>query len=512
MKRLIIVIGVCILAIVLHFRAADAIRDQARDFDSLDAYVQEQMDRSSIPGLSYAVIRAGEIVHMNGFGTAAGDGRQMTPQTPLYIGSVGKTFTALAIRQLVDAGKLELNAPVTRYLPDFRLAEQGLSSQITILDLVEHTSGFGEQAGNDPAFYDPQSTTQDLIRRLESYRLDSTVGESFAYSNINYILLGAVIEVVSGLKYPVYVQEKIFDPLGMDNSYTEEGAAIAGGLSAGYRYFFGAPAAVELDEPQGAIAAGFLISSTEDMARYLIAFTEHGRVGEISVVNPDGKPQPEDQSRTYNIHWLDQDEVKRPSNTETHSGGWLNYSAGIAFMPGERVGVVVLANSFPAQWLPVKDGFAIALDVLRLYTGNLNSPPTIPLTSLYLVVDFIFLAIAGFVMIRALTLRNWKHHLERMDRRTRAWLPSILIDFCFPLFVLIGFPGIILASTGNFNPLWGWNRLTFQVPDVAAAMLVLFTVWFGIGCVKAWIFLALTRSYRSHEVMQNQVLESIEHQ
>ena len=485
-NRLIYAFILICLLILMSFASVTADDFQIMDLAEIDSYVQEQMRRSSIPGLSYAIIQNGEIIHMNAFGVANPEGSLMTPQTPLYIGSVGKTFTALSVRQLVNAGKLDLNSAVVNYIPSFMVADPVAARQITIRQLLDHTSGFSTQDGNDPVFYRPDASNEELVQFLANVHLNRPVGESNEYSNINYIILGRVIEVVSGMSYASYVQENIFNPMDMNNSFSNEEKARIDGLSAGYRYYFGLPVAVDLKEPEGAMAAGFLMSSAQDMAQYLIAFTEHGIYNGVAIVNPDRQPRPQDQQLTYNIDWLTQDEAKRPSNTETHSGAWLNYSAGIAFMPVEQIGVVVLANAYPAQWLPVKDAFAITYDVLRLFTGNPPNPPTIPLTRLYLLVDAILLVLAGLVTLRFFTLRTWKTKLMEKGKSIRIWLPALLADFLMPLFVLLIVPPLILASSGHINPFWCWNRLIFQIPDVASAILIMACLLLLVGMKKMW--------------------------
>jgi len=483
MRKLLLGLSLCLFAMLAPMPETGAVF-HGDEFDRIDDYLQEHLERSSIPGASYAIVDHGRIVHMNAIGVAGPDGRAMTPQTPLYIGSVGKTFTALAIRQLMNAGQLDLNLPVVGYLPEFTLADESAARLITIRQLLDHTSGLGNQDGNDPVFYDPEATNADLVRLMAAYRTNRPVGETFEYSNLNYIILGRVIEVVSGIPYADYIQAHIFDLLEMQHSHTDEDRASADGLSAGYRYYFGLPVAVDLDEPAGAIAAGFQMSCAEDMARYLIAFSGHGQYGGVSVVSPDGHPRPEDLQLVYNIDWLTQAEAKRISNTETHSGGWLNYSAGIAFMPAEQIGVVVLANANPSQWMPVKDAFALTYDVLRLYTGNAPAPPTLPLRSLYLVADVILALITLFVVYRLNSLRAWERDLTRKGRRAGVWLPSLCMDLALPLFVLLVLPCLILASSGRFNPIWCWNRLAFQVPDATWAMLVMTLALLFVGAWK----------------------------
>jgi CubicO group peptidase (beta-lactamase class C family) len=454
------------------------------DLAAIDAYVQTQMERSSVPGLAYAIVEDGRVVHLQAFGVAGPDGRAMTPQTPLYIGSVGKTFTALATRQLTNAGLLDLDAPVVDYLPWFTLADADAARQITTRHLLMHTSGFGNLAGNDPALYNANTTGEELVRRLATLRLNRPVGQTYEYSNINYIILGQVLEAAAAMPYDEYVQRHIFAPLEMNHSYLSEAAARQDGLSAGYRYYFGLPVAVDVPEPMGAMAAGFHISSAEDMAHYLIAFMEHGRYQDISVVNPDGQPRSDDRQIYYNINWIDLREASSSGNTEAHSGGWLNYSAGIAFMPYEGVGVVTLANAFPAQFWDVKDAYAITFDVLRLYTGNPPEPLKPRLTTLYMLGDAALLVALAFVGYRFTTLRHWR--LNKGRKRPFTWLPSLLVDLLLPLFVLLVWPVMQVASPGNINlnPWWNWQRLAFSVPDMIPALFLLAAALLAIGLVK----------------------------
>ncbi len=110
-------------------KPADAKPDSAKpvsnsvSYDAIDAYIQEKMHRLNIPGVSLAIVEGDQIVHVRGFGQARPGGETPTPQTPFFIGSLTKSFTALAIMQLVEAGKIELDAPVQRYLPWFRVAD-----------------------------------------------------------------------------------------------------------------------------------------------------------------------------------------------------------------------------------------------------------------------------------------------------------------------------------------------------------------------------------------------------
>ena len=225
------------------------------------------------------------------------------------------------------------------------------------------------------------------------------------------------------------------------------------------------------------------------MAHYLIAFTEHGRYKDISLVNLDRELDRAEQQHYYNIDWVDLRETEPHGNTEVHSGGWLNYSAGLAFMPYDRIGVVVLANSYPAQWLDVKDAFAIAMDVLRLYTGNPPDPVKPALITLYLIVDAVLLAFVGLIVWRWISVRWWRQRATRAHRRPWILVLFVLLDWLLPLYLLLVWPVVQLASPGNINykPWWNWNRLAYSVPDVTGALFLLAVALLGVGVTKLWI-------------------------
>ena len=128
-------------------RASAKPASNSGSYDAIDAYVEEQMHRLKIPGASLAIVEGGEIVHLRGFGRARPGGEAPTPQTPFVLGSTTKSFTALAVMQLVEAGKIELDAPVQRYLPWFRVADPEASAQITVRHLLNQTSGMSLVAG-----------------------------------------------------------------------------------------------------------------------------------------------------------------------------------------------------------------------------------------------------------------------------------------------------------------------------------------------------------------------------
>ena len=185
-------------------------------YEAMDAYVEAQMKHLNIPGAALAIVEGDTITHLRGFGKARPGGEAPTPQTPFFIGSLTKSFTALAIMQLVEYGKIELDAPVRRYLPWFRLADLKASSQITVRHLLNQTSGLPMLLGmanlDDTA--DRPDATERQVRGLSTLKLNRAVGSKFEYSNLNYNVLGLIVEAASGESYAAYIQKHVFTPLG----------------------------------------------------------------------------------------------------------------------------------------------------------------------------------------------------------------------------------------------------------------------------------------------------------
>jgi CubicO group peptidase (beta-lactamase class C family) len=164
---------------------------QQLDPSVIDEYVTEQMTVLEIPGVAIGIVRGDQIEYMQGYGIADDTGRAMTPQTPFLVASFSKSITALGVMQLVDEGKIELDAPVQTYLPWFQVADAEYSPQITVRHLLNQTSGFSELEGDkrnlDKNFAD--DALENSIRELKSASLNSLPGTSFEYSNTNYDIL-----------------------------------------------------------------------------------------------------------------------------------------------------------------------------------------------------------------------------------------------------------------------------------------------------------------------------------
>jgi CubicO group peptidase (beta-lactamase class C family) len=188
--------------------------------------------------------------------------------------------------QLVEAGKIRLDAPVQRYLPWFRVADPAASARITVRHLLYQTSGF-PAAGYACQTDQVTMTLEQYVRSLDTLTLDRPVGSKHEYCSTNYDVLGLIVQTVSGQPYGAYIEQHIFTPLQMHNSFASEPAAKRDGLAQGYRWIFGVPVPFDYFSLSG-VPAGYLSSSAQDLAHYLIAQMNGGRFGSATVLSPTG--------------------------------------------------------------------------------------------------------------------------------------------------------------------------------------------------------------------------------
>lgn len=394
-------------------------------YDAIDAYVEGQMRRLHIPGASLVIVEGDRIVHRRGFGRARPGGEVPTSGTPFLIGSLTKSITALAVMQLVEAGKVELDAPVPRYLPWFRVADPQASARMTVRHLLNQNSGLpllpSEVAQAD--FDDSPGVMERQVRDLATLKTNP-VGAKWEYSNLNYNILGLIVQVVSGESYADYIQNHIFKPLGMSRSYTSRAEAERNGLAMGHRHWFGLPfPAPHSRVPVGSLPSGYLISSAEDMAHYLIAHLNGGRYGDVQILSEAGirelhRGVPEATmfgvtSGRYGMGWFDMDLGK--TRTVSHAGNVVDFSAFMAILPEHKKGVVLLLNADPCGLPPITEEFGMG--VTALLAGQ-KPPPT--------KLDFILWIMRLLPMIPLLQVAGAAATLRRLQRwdRNPATRPS----------------------------------------------------------------------------------------
>lgn len=241
------------------------------DIEELDQFIANEMQEKKLVGLSVAVVRDGKTVLAKGYGkTALRSGKPVTTETPFAVGSVTKQFTCACILLLAEEGKLSVNDPVAKYYPDLTLAKE-----ITLLDLMNHVSGYRDYYPLD--FVDRRMlkpiTGDDLLKEYAGMPLDFAPGTRFSYTNTGYILLGRVVEKVSGEPLGKFMQTRIFAPLGMTHTVLEPKPSD-NPLPSYVRFCLGEPE-LAVNEANGWIGgAGAIYSTPTDLAKWDLALID----------------------------------------------------------------------------------------------------------------------------------------------------------------------------------------------------------------------------------------------
>ncbi len=432
------IVLILIVAGLALVRPAFSATQNQPNFDAIDTFIERQMRRHRIPGLALGITHNGEIVHLRGFGET-GYGEKITPQTPFFIGSVSKSFTALAVMQLVDAGDIELDAPVQSYIPWFQVADEQASKTITMRHLLNQTSGLSDAGFRRPTL-SPDATLEESVRDLKTAQLTAPVGSKYQYFNLNYNVLGLIVEVVSGQEFGEYLHEHIFAPLEMQASFVSRQEAEKAGLAQGHNVLLGFP--VQRRQPflTYDLPAGFIISSVEDMSHYLIAQNNAGMYQGEQILSPESvsamhQPPAEIES-SYAMGWdvLEREGVK----IIEHNGAVQTFLANATLLPEQGYGFVILINqnSIAHMTMALKD---ISEGVTDLLVG---SQPTegLALRVLY----------AGISVVIFLDLGRHMRGLFRLSqgkrKSQRNW--RILLNLLFPIFFLVVVPVFLINRAG----------------------------------------------------------------
>lgn len=344
--------GLLLFSISL-FCQAEPVVTSAPDYQlvikQLSEFIDDVVDDENIPGLSIALLDGEHIVWSDGFGYADVENKVDAKAYTVYRqGAVTTTLTAFAIMQLVQQGKVELDAPLTKYLPQFSMImPEGQSLEaITIRRLLSHHAGLPISFFKGMWTEQPESLAQ-LQNRLNEVAVSFPVDQVYAYSNLGYDLLGRVIEVVSGQPFADYMQQKILTPLAMNSSSFKLTEKLQQQLAAGYKKDELKPMLPTRDLP----AVG-LYASVEDIALFVAQLMQRG--GDVmlaerfrrQMISPQNSGVPLDLNKQVGFAWqMSQLPVAPEYQLVWRQGASLTHRNRVAFLPELNLGVVVSANS-----------------------------------------------------------------------------------------------------------------------------------------------------------------------
>jgi CubicO group peptidase (beta-lactamase class C family) len=431
--------------------------------------------------MAVAVVRNDALVFSQTLGMADAAGNPVSLDTPFGIGSISKSFTALALMQLVETGTVELDLPVQRYLPEFRLADAAAAT-ITVRQLLNQTSGIPTAAGFwDAGGIAPADQPAARMRALGDVRLAHQPGAAFTYSNANYDLVGMLVERVSGLPYEQYVEERIFAPLGMRRSAVVTAPDQLGEAARGFQSWYGlALPSAQTMLNRGVAPGGGVFSSAEDMGRYLSAHlgAGHGPSALLSAAGFATLHTPP-AATSYAMGWSNREVAGRPMLL--HNGGSPDFTATALFLPEEGYGVVVLTNVNTLAIGPVSlPSRSIAAGIASLLLGADPEVEGFAGVRSELLLRWLILGAALWGLLSTpFGLRRWHRRYKVQPRPARAVATiagDLLLAAVFAL-ALPYFASIPFWAALRFNPDISVLLLLAVLSQLAQALFRLAILW-----------------------------------
>jgi CubicO group peptidase (beta-lactamase class C family) len=355
------VLGRVSLILGLAVQAAFPLAAQGPDLAALDAYFAEAQSAWPVPGLSVAIVKDGRIVLEKGYGVRDLRMPERVDEHTLYaIASNSKAFTAAALAQQVDAGRLSWDDRVVDHLPWFRLYDDYVTREMRVRDLLSHRSGLGTYSG-DLLWYGTPYSPREVVERARFLPPAYSFRAGYGYSNLMFIAAGEVLRAVSGEDWHDYVKAHFFTPLGMSRSVTSTDLLpMRDNVATPHKYERGGNVPIEWYNWDAMGAAGGIISSVHDMGQWMLAQLAGGEYGGTrlfdparqqemwSVLNPlavsTGYRQryPSTHFRGYGMGWSLAD--YRGAKVMSHGGGYDGMYSQVALVPEAGLGVVVLTN------------------------------------------------------------------------------------------------------------------------------------------------------------------------
>ncbi|GIE76681.1 penicillin-binding protein [Actinoplanes philippinensis] len=433
-----------------------------------ERYLHEYMARIKAPGLAFAVIRGDRVIQRGAWGVD-GDGRPITTTTPFMLGSTSKSFTALAVTQLADSGRIDLDTAAVTYLPWLRLGDETTARTVTVRHLLTHTSGLPQVWSSDLTDRydnDPGGLARS-VRDLAGLRPIKPLGQGYAYSDANYMILGALVENVTGDSFGGYLRRHVLDPLGMTHAAATAAEATAVGLPAGHRYYLGRPQRFATPFDTAGVPYGFLAAGLDDLTRY----TMFQLNGDPRILGADALTRMHTGTAdtghgTYGFGWQNSTLDGVGARIVWHAGATPNYFSHIVLAPDAGLAVVVLTNIYglPMDG-PLSSG---AFNVARLLLGGVPADAAEDPMHRWALIGLLGAA----ALLAAAVVRSW----IRPVRRVLAPVAGCA--------ALAGAAGWLTPSLWNGADL---AKLRLWAPDVGHAIL-------AVAALCA--VLALTRLYR----------------
>jgi CubicO group peptidase (beta-lactamase class C family) len=319
----------------------------------LDTIIRDDLKQQRIPGAAVALVHEGRVIYSQCYGYEDTEKKvAMTEDTYFMVGSLTKSFTALAVLKLIEQGKIDPNADIKKYIPDFSIRNfnEG-EALITVNHLLTHTSGlmidyYARFTG------EKKYSNADILSQLQNEYLCFKPGSACKYSNVGYRLLSMIIEQVTGEPFGTYLEKEVFNPLGMNNSSFDYTNDVALHMSKGHN---GDTEISRIDNEDK--SASGLFSTLRDLTVFLKFLTSeaipsNGGINNNQIIDSiikNANPAIDtfyDSKNIYSSGWyLNFYQFRGIHTVLSNSGGINGFCTAMAYIPEERLGIIILTNS-----------------------------------------------------------------------------------------------------------------------------------------------------------------------
>lgn len=434
-------------------KGSDASFDKTNIYAKIDNYLQKCVENAHIPAMSVSIVDKNQVLFSSNYGQCT------SSDTPFWLGSVSKSFTAVCVMQLAEQGKIDLDSPISAYL-----TKSHTNNTITVAQLLNHTSGLGEH------------------QTLKNYRIVNKQGVH-NYANANYSLLGEIIETVSGKSYAEYISTNVFEPLGLTHTAATLEKSLENGLIDGYTNYWGVQAKSTPKFPSSkndwiTVSAGYISASANDLGKYLQMYL-NGGMGIISqesidkmfygdTVFVDG-----DIPFWYGYGWAT---VKDPLPEKVlrHSGLVETGTSCVFILPESGIAVALETNVndyFVTNEMMDSLGWGVVLMLLG-HAPNEIANNAYVLTHLW--IDLIMFAVLFVAILPLCLLPRYVRVAARQKIAVKIAVLALL-HLVLPILILL------LVPVGFATPLWVAKAF---VPDVFVTVVVSSALLFVGGLAK----------------------------
>lgn len=438
-------------------------KEEINIYNDIDTYLEAGVKKAHIPSLSVTIVDKDKALFSQNYGNCK------NCDTPFFLGSVSKSFTAVCIMQLAEQKKIDLNSAVSAYLPD-----AAYGNEITVRQLLNHTSGLGEH------------------QTLKNYKIINEQG-IHSYANVNYSLLGKIIETVTGHSYNDYITENLFEPLKLTSSSADFNKSMENGVIDGYTNYWGFHIKSRHKYPLSenswiTVPAGYISSSANDLGKYLQMYLNGGNgiISEQSIdtmfygdtVCVDG-----DVPYRYGYGWT---VVREPlSEPVLRHSGLIETGTSCVFILPERDIAVAITSGVNDYFVTNGMQDSLGWGVILMLLGD--SPNEIADNAYiwsHVRIDLIMIAVLAAAVLSLCRL-SWYINRVKQDKMLIPALFSILLNLVSAVFILL------LIPLSFATPLWVAKAF---VPDVFITTVISSVLFFIGSLIRLFYYIMRAKS------------------